>query len=91
MVRTKKNKVTKKEKGKIRKFEIARKIKKRKKGKLKEKFERRKRIERRSGERGGWGEKFERRRNLNLISKRRKRKMIRTKKNKVRKREKGKI
>ena len=35
---------------------------------MKEKFERRKRIERR-GERGSWGEKFERRRNLNLISK----------------------
>ena len=45
MVRTKKNKITKKGKGKIRKFEVARKIKKRKKGKLKEKFERRKRIE----------------------------------------------
>ena len=34
---------------------------------MKEKFERRKRIERRRGERGSWGEKFERR--SNLISK----------------------
>lgn len=41
---------------------------------MKEKFERRERIERRRGKRNSWEEKFERRRNLNLISKGKKKK-----------------